>query len=133
MGARSFTVRLAATLAGALLACQPPDVGQACPVRLPAQNGVPVSCATVQGDYLETGVTACENLVCIVSPTNGDKRVTCNPGYCSKPCVSDADCDTSSTGLVCRQVVLDPAFLASIPTKYLGDLKTTYWCAIPQK
>lgn len=133
MGARSFTVRLAATFAGALVACQAPDVGQACPIHLPPQGGVALSCSNAQADYVETGVPACENLVCIVSPTNGDKRLTCDPGYCSKPCVSDGDCDTSSTGLVCRQVVLDPSFIASIPQQYLGGIQSTYWCAIPQK
>ncbi len=55
--------------------------------------------------------------------------------YCSKPCVSDQDCYKSETGLVCRQMVLDPAFVASLPPdqqQYLGGIQFSSYCAVPR-
>jgi hypothetical protein len=119
----------AALLLGMLAACQQPDVGQKCSFDLPG-----VASGPVQADYLETGKTECENLVCIRSPDVPGSRVKNNP-YCSKPCAGNSDCSTSDTGLVCRAVVLDPQFLASLPEevrlKYLGDVQVSNYCAAP--
>ena len=111
-------------------ACQDPDVGQACSFDAP---GVPAG--PVAADYLETGKTECENLVCIRSPEPPSGSGVANNPYCSKPCVSDTDCSKDETGLVCRTVVLDPGFLAQLPDdvrrKYLGDVQFSSYCAVP--
>ncbi|MBK9518017.1 MAG: adventurous gliding motility lipoprotein CglC [Anaeromyxobacter sp.] len=133
----------AAALAALLLlaGCQSPDVGQPC--KLPSKPGAPSpgpTPDTAAGDYLEFGNTFCDNLVCIVSPAvpggryNGCSGDQC--GYCSKPCVSDQDCSRSETGLACRQMVLDPAFIASLDEatrlKYLADIQFSSYCAVPR-
>jgi hypothetical protein len=111
---------LSTLLVGMLGACQDPDVGQSCSIDVPE--------GPVAADYLETGKTECENLVCIRSP----QRAT---PYCSKPCVANDDCSTGETGLVCRTVVLDPEFLAQLPEevrrRYLGDVQFSSFCAAP--
>jgi hypothetical protein len=108
---------------GMLAGCQDPDVGQTC-----SFEGAVFSDGSIAGEYLETGKTECENLVCIRSTQRPEP-------YCSKPCVSDSDCSRGETGLVCRAVVLDPAFLASLPedvrSKYLGDVQFSSYCAVP--
>lgn len=125
------------------VACQDPDVGNPCtltwgqdattpppkPVDLPADGG----------DYFESGNFACEGLVCIVSPAAAGTRYGCTElgcGYCSKPCVSNDDCYESDTGLVCRQMVLDPAFLAQLDEatrqRYLSDVQYSSYCAVPR-
>jgi hypothetical protein len=133
----------AAVLAALLVAgCQPPDVGQRCPLPSlqPGSSAPPPTPASVAGDYLEFGNTFCDNLVCIVSPQSpGDRYYACSGdqcGYCSKPCVSDQDCFRSQTGLACRQMVLDPAFIAGLPVdvraKYLADIQFSSYCAVPR-
>lgn len=128
----------------ALGACQQPDVGQPCNITWgntdqgapPPPN--PVSLFQSGGsDWFESGNTECENLVCIVSPAAPGSRYA-SGGYCSKPCVSDQDCYESRTGLVCRQMVLDPAFIAelqqfdaALAQKYLGDVQFSSYCAVP--
>jgi hypothetical protein len=125
---RSSLLPLAACL-GMLAACQQPDVGQKCSFDAP---GVPL--ASAAADYLETGKTECENLVCIRSPERAGTKLSNNP-YCSKPCVADRDCATGETGLVCRTVVLDQEFLTQLPPdvrrKYLGDVQFSSYCAAP--
>jgi hypothetical protein len=133
---------LALTLASSLLAgCQSPDVGQRCELLWNSSGSTPPPTpATVASDYFETGNAGCDNLVCIVSPqAPGDRYYDCagsQCGYCSKPCVSDKDCFKSDTGLVCRQVVLDPAFIASLDpvtrSKYLADIQFSSYCAVPR-
>jgi hypothetical protein len=130
---------LVALLAG----CQDPDVGQRCRVpRDPLAQAKPDP-ATITGDYLETGNAACDNLVCIVSPAVSGGRYNDCPGgecgYCSKPCVSDQDCFRSETGLACRQMVLDPAFIQQLSetdpdlaAKYLADIQFSSYCAVPR-
>jgi len=142
-------MRLAAAvpaLALALVACQGPDVGQRC--TLGGTNPIALSPADAAGDYLETGNAACDNFVCIVSPIQqatapadiysrygqcADGANLC--GYCSKPCVSNEDCFQSKTHLECRQMVLDPAFLASLDDAtrqaYLADIRFSSYCAVP--
>jgi hypothetical protein len=112
----------------ALAGCQDPDVGQRCTFTLAG-----VDPAAAAADYLETGpLTECETLVCIVSPPTS--RLKNNP-YCSKPCVSNAECSQDQTGLVCRAVVLDPTFINSLDQqtrdKYLGQFAFSNYCAAP--
>lgn len=120
---------LAVALALALAGCQAPDVGAACQLDFAVPD-------TVAADYLESGKTECDNLVCIRSPTPpAGSKVQHNP-YCSKPCVADADCSPSDTGLICRKVVLDEVFLASLSPEvrqtYLGDTGSySQYCASP--
>ncbi len=117
---------LAAALA--LAACQGPDVGQACSLRY--QNAAPGPGA----DGLETGVFECQNPICIASYLPPGSDVKHNP-YCSKACVSNRDCYSGETGLVCREVVLDPDFLALLDdatkARYLGEVQTSSFCAAP--
>ncbi|HUL59605.1 MAG TPA: adventurous gliding motility lipoprotein CglC [Anaeromyxobacteraceae bacterium] len=140
-------VAVSAVAALALLgACQSADVGQRC--TLGGNNPVAVTPADALGDYLETGNPACDNFVCIVSPIQqasapgdiysrygqcADGTSLC--GYCSKPCVSNEDCFHSKTGLECRQMVLDPAFLATLDDAtrqaYLADIQFSSYCAVP--
>lgn len=120
---------VAALLTLSLSACQQPDVGQSCQLTGQLQCD-----ANVTGDYLQTGSTGCENLVCLCSQFQAGSRY--QGAFCSKPCVSDADCFQSETGLVCRQVVLDPTFLASLSDatrqQYLGDIQRSSYCAVPK-
>jgi hypothetical protein len=51
--------------------------------------------------------------------------------------VSNSDCFESETGLVCRQMVLDPLFLSALdqvdPTlkqTYLGDVQFSSYCGV---
>ncbi len=112
-------------LGGLLVACQSPDVGQPC-----AFNNSIDSVASVPADYAATGVTVCENLVCIRSPTRAQP-------YCSKPCVANADCSQSETGLVCRDLTFDQSFFDSHPElkaqyqPFLGSLGVSKYCAVP--
>lgn len=126
---------LVALLAG----CQSPDVGQRC--RIPnAQQAVHPTPDAITGDYLENGNPVCDNLVCIISPVvEGGRYNTCAGefcGYCSKPCVSDQDCFRSETGLACRQMVLDEAFMNSLDPalreRYLADIQFSSYCAVPR-
>jgi hypothetical protein len=119
----------AGALAAALSGCQDPDVGQKCTVDLDVDR------QNVTFDYLETGKTDCENLVCILSPPPpAGSKVKFNE-YCSKACVSNADCSDSDTGLVCRPVVLDANFInsldPSVRQRYLGDITLSNYCAPP--
>ncbi len=125
--------QLAGLALGALLVagCQDPDVGQPCTFDLDASTS-----SDIPADYLETGKTECENLVCIKSPA-ATARVKNNP-YCSKPCVSNSDCSESDTGLVCRSVVIDPNFVKSLPPEqqqkyqdFLGTIQFSSYCAAP--
>ncbi len=143
---RALAVKPAvAMLALLALACQKPDVGSSCTLlQEPATPPGPTP-QTVTADYFQTGNLACDDLVCIVSPAAADSRwgKACdtttgeNCGYCSKPCVSNQDCYTSETGLVCDLVLPDPAFLATLPQdvreRYLGDIAFSSYCVVPRK
>lgn len=138
---RVALVAVAAATSALVAGCQSPDVGQRCEIAWSTEVPPPVPAptpATIAGDYLETGNFACDNLVCIVSPATTGQYASCagaQCGYCSKPCVSDRDCFTSQTGLVCRQMVLDDAFIAWLRAngkdQYLGDAQYSKYCAIP--
>ncbi len=132
----------------ALAACQSPDVGQACTISWSTTwqaDGTPAPprptdlYASGGGDYFESGNLGCDGLVCIVSPEAPGTRYACSDygcGYCSKSCISDADCYSSKTGLVCRQMVLDPVFLEQLDpatkARYLADIQYSSYCATPR-
>jgi hypothetical protein len=141
---RLGTSALALTLASSLLAgCQSPDVGQRCQLLWSDASAIrPPTPATAASDYFESGNAGCDNLVCIVSPRQpGERYYDCagtQCGYCSKPCVSDKDCFKSETGLVCRQIVLDLAFIEALRQRdpalaatYLADIQFSSYCAVP--
>ncbi|HTN52762.1 MAG TPA: adventurous gliding motility lipoprotein CglC [Anaeromyxobacter sp.] len=128
----------------ALAACQKPDVGARCTLAWNQnwqQDGTapPPTPQSISGAYFESGNLGCDDLVCIVSPAPAGSRYgDCSGaacGYCSKPCVSDRDCYQSDTGLVCAQLVLDPAFLATLDPatrdRYLGDVAFSSYCIVP--
>ncbi len=147
---RSRSLLAAAALAAsALSGCQSPDVGQKCDIAWntawltdPTATKPPIATQLyTQGgsDYFESGNLGCDGLVCIVSPApSGSKYGSADPGvgYCSKPCVSNSDCYESETGLVCRQMVLDPVFLdqldAQTRERYLADIQYSSYCAVPR-
>jgi hypothetical protein len=144
-GVTTLRVAVAAAAIAALSAgCQSPDVGARCDVAWGTDPSYPAPTpATIPGDYLETGNLACDSLVCIVSPATSGKYSHCEGaasgcGYCSKPCVSDTECFKSETGLVCRQIVLDPGFIQqleandpALAARYLGDARYSRYCAVP--
>lgn len=140
-------VALLAVAVGAVLAagCQSPDVGARCQIPSDPNSTLDPTPSSIDGDYLETGNLACDSLVCIVSPATSGEYATCDGtscGYCSKPCVSDTECYKSETGLVCRQMVLDPEFIQLLEEQdeangthyadlYLGDARYSSYCAVP--
>lgn len=122
---RTTTIAFIACFA-ALAGCQAPDVGAPCNLDFEVPQ-------PVVADYLETGRTECDNLVCIRSQLSSRQA---SEAYCSKPCVADGDCSPSDTGLLCRKVVLDDAFLSNLDAatkqKYLGDTgQFSRYCAAP--
>lgn len=137
-----------ALAAGLVLAgCQGPDVGQPCKLDWSSTWQIdgtppPPTPQTASGQYFENGNLGCNDLVCIVSPAGSDPLYsTCSDptnyvcGYCSKPCVSNNDCYTKQTGLVCQQILLDPAYLGTLsPTvrqTYLADVAFSSYCVAP--
>lgn len=142
MRRRLSRVVIAAVSSLALAACQDPDVGDPCTLSWSPtweQDGTPPPPrpSEVGSDYFESGNLACEGLVCIVSPAEANTTYgEYESGYCSKPCVSNADCFESDTGLVCRQMVLDPVFLeqldAATRARYLSEIQFSSYCAIPR-
>ncbi len=146
---RSRSLLAAAALAVVATAgCQSPDVGGECNIAWNPtweSNGTAPPPTATQlyasggSDYFESGNLACDGLVCIVSPAPpGSEYGSDVPGrgYCSKPCVSNSDCYQSDTGLVCRQMVLDPVFLETLSPatreRYLADIQYSSYCAVPR-
>jgi hypothetical protein len=128
----------------ALGACQEPDVGQPCTLTWGTSDAAPPPPTPAElfqsggSDWFETGNSQCEDFVCIVSPVPPGQKYSTS-GYCSKPCVSNQDCFESKTGLVCRQMVLDPLFLAqldkvapALKQQYLGDVQFSSYCGVPR-
>jgi hypothetical protein len=144
---RALAVKPAvAMLALLALACQKPDVGSSCTLQWGTSASTPPPTPmTATADYFQTGNLACDDLVCIVSPASAGSRWTANCdattgtncGYCSKPCVSNQDCYTSDTGLVCDLILPDPAFVASLDPavrqRYLADIAFSSYCVVPRK
>ena len=120
----------------ALTGCgQEPDVGQPC--AFPEEMNM--DACTVNGDYLSTGNTECENLACMFTPSDGDDCATRTP-VCSKPCVSNNDCYEKETGMICRRVAFDEAYIAFLEQStegqalldlYLKNRMANY-CAYPE-
>ncbi len=140
---RSRSLLAAALAAAALAGCQKPDVGQTCNISWNTQGtpAAPIAAELPSGgsDYFESGNLACDGLVCIVSPAPAGSEYAftkAGEGYCSKPCVSNADCYSSETGLTCRQMVLDPVFLQQLDPatreRYLADIQYSSYCAVPR-
>ncbi|MFO0581613.1 MAG: adventurous gliding motility lipoprotein CglC [Anaeromyxobacter sp.] len=135
---------VAVVAAVTLGACQDPDVGRPCRLSWNAGNDPPAPTPqTAAGDYFETGNLGCDDLVCIVSPAPAGARYSsCADatngvcGYCSKPCVSNRDCSTDKTGLVCDLLLLDPAFVATLDDatrqRYLSDVAFSSYCVVPR-
>ncbi len=138
-------MRLFLTTAAAfvLLACTPAsDIGKPCTLR---RDGGVWNVSSPTDDFLDTGTTFCQNLVCI-RPAGYDGGA--GAGFCSNNCTPDdptatsgpsADCDSATTGLVCRPITLDPDFVKSVEEEdggqaildeYLGGANT-YYCATP--
>jgi hypothetical protein len=137
---------LVASLASLLLltGCPSPDVGQACEMGLKYADGSSIAvsvpgvglCSAQSADFFRSGAVECDNLICLQSPTGACAGATPHQvkAYCSKACVSDSDCFHSETGLVCRQVLLDPAFVASLPNggaPWLPQALGSNYCAYP--
>jgi hypothetical protein len=144
--ARSIALPL---LVAALLldGCSDPDVGQPCVLDVYDSSDNPIDtavgsgyCSAIPADFFKPGAIECDNLICIRSPVGAcPEAIAGKPievrKYCSKPCVSDSDCFTKETGLVCRTMLLDEAFINSLPQevkdKFLGQLQTSTYCAVP--
>jgi hypothetical protein len=146
MRAHALLPALALLSLFALPGCSKPDVGARCelawnPNWQQDHTPPPPTPGTAQGDYFESGNFACDDLVCIVSPAPASSKYGgCSGpacGYCSKPCVSDQDCYSSSTGLKCEQVVLDPEFIALLDPatrqRYLSDITFSNYCVVPRQ
>ncbi len=146
MRSRSPLAAVAITLALGAAACQKPDVGGQCNIAWGDSTPSAPTAATTTADYFESGNLACDGLVCIISPAPAGVKYgsegnvygsdVAGQGYCSKPCVSNSDCYESETGLVCRQMVLDPVFLetldAATRARYLADIQYSSYCAVPR-
>ncbi len=134
---------LAAAIA-TLVGCQGPDVGQSCTLSWGEDPTLQAPTPTQlyssgSGDYFQSGNPACEGLICIVSPVAPGARYACDApgcGYCSKACISDDDCYSSKTGLVCRQMVLDKVFIDQLDPvtrqRYLSNVQFSSYCATPR-
>jgi hypothetical protein len=141
MRPRALKLALALAPLLAVAACQQPDVGERCTLSWGTDPATPPPRPdTTAADFFETGNTACEDLVCIVSAAPAESRYgQCEEGacgYCSKPCVSNQDCYTGDTGLVCGKVVLDDAFLAALDdatrARFLNEVASSSYCVIPR-
>ena len=141
-----------------LAACQDPDVGNECTLswnagwndpRIPEGDRPPppptaatLFAENVSADYFDSGNFACEGLVCLVSPAAPGTKYGSNvpgQGYCSKSCISNDQCYPDETGLVCRQMVLDPVFLEQLERtdpeakeRYLGETRFSSYCGVPR-
>jgi hypothetical protein len=145
MRRRASTTLLALAPILLLAACQDPDVGEPCTIAWGQDAATPPPTASGLyedngADYFESGNIACEGLVCIVSPAAPGTEYASTElgrGYCSKPCISNDDCYEDETGLVCRQMVLDPVFLEQLDDltrqRYLADVQYSSYCAIPTR
>jgi hypothetical protein len=131
-----------------LAGCQKPDVGEQCTLawnpnwqadNTPEPPTASKLYTSGGSEYFESGNLACDGLVCLVSPAPAGSEygfTTPGTGYCSKPCVSNSDCYQSETGLVCRQMLLDPVFLSTLDAatrdRYLADIQQSSYCAVPR-
>jgi hypothetical protein len=138
----------ALVLVGALFAtgCRPNDLGSFCELTRPVceSNGDdPENCvvslqvyhpADQTKDYIATGVVDCEHFTCVHSAGHeGD-------AYCTRTCFDDDQCRGGERpDLVCRELVLDDAFIADLCTQLgperceeiFGTIQQSKYCALP--
>jgi hypothetical protein len=100
--------------------CNPPsDLGNVCELRL-ADGGLWTSAVSPTDDFIYSGTTQCENLVCLRpagSPLDAGYGLcsnNCTPKNASDPNSLSDDCNGRESGLVCRQIALDPSFIKAI-------------------
>jgi len=157
-GSTTMRAGFLALLGGLLLAaCNPPvDYGNPCRLTRPNGDGglafIPLDDpAIAQGsgfDFLATGDSDCEDLVCIRQKGKdysqfddgdpADDGTKLAHGECSTPCTDDTDCGDQARGLTCTQLAFDPAFLEQLKTndpdtykKYFGDSASANYCIDP--
>ncbi len=143
---------LLAVLVGGALGCQAKtDLAQPCKMTRPDQDGntTEIEAAKLSDpaiDYVALGAAECDDLVCIRSAAteknppheNGGGR-----GYCTRPCIDDADCNPDFQGnegtLVCQRLLLDQAFLDQLkendPVAYeqaFGSDTASRYCVFPR-
>jgi hypothetical protein len=101
------------------LACQPStDLGHPCTLR--QSDGGPWLDSSATDDHIYQGTPECENLVCIrpagatYAPGQGICSNLCTPKNPSDRNSASTDCDSKNTGLVCRPLALDQAFINQI-------------------
>jgi hypothetical protein len=103
-----------------LFACDPPsDLGNVCELRV-ADGGLWTSAVSPTDDFIYSGTTQCENLVCLRpagSPLDAGYGIcsnNCTPQDATNPNSLSDDCNGRASGLVCRQLSLDPAFIEAL-------------------
>ncbi len=121
------------------VACSPAsDIGNPC--RL-LDSGIPCDPAN---DCVSNGDAFCQNLVCL---RPGGSTLDAGWGFCSNSlCTPDTgaanlgtasqDCNSSSTGLVCGSLTLDPSFVKQIDAEdggaaLLAQYLSTTYCTCP--
>jgi hypothetical protein len=92
-------------------------------------------------DFLSSGNSDCENLVCIRlhgDPSKYDDSDGTAHGKCSGTCIDKGDCGEPEKGLDCRALSLDQKFLDDLkkndPTtyqQYFGDIAGSLYCVNP--
>ena len=134
---RASTKKIALAVSISLFAaCQSPDVGQACQITA---GTLDINNTSVSADFFQSNAAnGCDNLVCIKSPDQSASSKVKNNPYCSKACVSNSDCFSDETGLVCRPVTVDPNFIKTLPAdvqkqyqELLGTIQFSAYCAAP--
>jgi hypothetical protein len=100
-------------------ACQhPTDLGHPCTLR--QADGGPWLDSSATDDHIYQGTPECENLVCIrpagatYAAGQGICSNLCTPKNAGDPNSPSTDCDSKNTGLVCRPLALDQAFINQI-------------------
>ncbi|MFL5419502.1 MAG: adventurous gliding motility lipoprotein CglC [Myxococcales bacterium] len=125
--ARRVASVVLSTVAALSFACARSDLGAPC--HLQDANGAELRPQPGR-EYLYLGSSECESFACLATPgTSG--------GYCSQACTSSgASCPS---GLTCRQLALDPAYLEVMkerlpPDRFqalFGQLTSSSFCAKP--
>ncbi|MFN7131361.1 MAG: adventurous gliding motility lipoprotein CglC [Myxococcales bacterium] len=138
---------------GGLGACQlKTDLAQPCKMTRPDENGKPqeIEAAKLKDptiDYVALGAAECDDLVCIRSARtdqNPENEASGGRGYCTRPCIDDADCQFDYQGnegrLKCERLLLDQAFLDQLkqsdPEAYeqaFGSDTASRYCVFPRQ
>lgn len=144
---------LLAALVGGAVGCQAKtDLAQTCKMTRPDPDGntqeieeAKLSDPTI--DYVALGAAECDDLVCIRSANtdrNPEHENGGGRGYCTRPCIDDADCNPDFQGnegtLVCARLLLDQAFLDALqesdPVAYeqaFGSDTASRYCVYPRQ